>query len=326
MLFRSGMENLGFVISSKCLLAGNYEGHQNTIQMFPNYQGQLGNSVIFADSPLEIQSQMNSNAPYSISGGMNPTGNTTKLVIGRSGLSLYFDHLNSGPNTSPVFDVDQNGAMQVKSIVVAGNFKVSNPTSDIRLWGDCDINGAADVSSNVAVHGNMVVAGNKSRIVETDGYGTLTQYAYETPSPMFGDVGSAHVGDDGICIVGIDDRFAATVRVDYSYQVFLQKCGDGDVFVSEKRISCFGVRGTPGLAFDWEIKARQMGFENLRLDSFTVDNSQYDLLTESERRACILRDSYIGQQATAPSYESPVSEIEKLYEAENQGGADELAV
>lgn len=119
-----------------------------------------------------------------------------------------------------------------------------------------------------------VVVGTKSKVVETDNYSQRRLYCYETPSPMFADVGSGVIGEDGYCFVEIDDIFSETVNTSRAYQVFLQRCGEGELWVSEKSNSYFVVQGTPGLSFDWEMKARQSGFEHLRLEPTDLDESQ----------------------------------------------------
>lgn len=119
-----------------------------------------------------------------------------------------------------------------------------------------------------------VVVGTKSKVVETDNYSQRRLYCYETPSPMFADVGSGVIGEDGCCYVEIDDIFSETVNTSRAYQVFLQRCGEGELWVSEKSNSYFVVQGTPGLSFDWEMKARQSGFEHLRLEPTDLDESQ----------------------------------------------------
>ena len=106
----------------------------------------------------------------------------------------------------------------------------------------------------------------KYRIAQTKNYGERLMTAYETASPMFGDIGSGAIGEDGVCVVMVDDVFAETVRCDLAYQVFLQKCGEGDLWVESKRPYAFTVRGTPGLPFDWEVKAHQAGFESRRME------------------------------------------------------------
>ena len=117
----------------------------------------------------------------------------------------------------------------------------------------------------VKMAGGLTVSGTKSRVVDTKGYSERLLYCYETPSPMFGDVGEGVIGDDGKCYVWIDSIFAETIATD-QYQVFLQKYGNGDCWVAERKGNCFIVEGTPNLKFGWEIKAKQKDFTQLRLE------------------------------------------------------------
>ena len=113
--------------------------------------------------------------------------------------------------------------------------------------------------------GNLTINGTKSRVVETDQYSDRLLYCYETPSPMFGDVGEGVIGEDGLCYVVLDAVFAQTIST-AQYQVFLQKYGDGDCYVMERRGGYFIVSGTPGMAFGWEVKAKQRDYDQRRLD------------------------------------------------------------
>lgn len=122
--------------------------------------------------------------------------------------------------------------------------------------------------SAVLVTGSFSVTGTKSREVDTDDYGKRLLYCYETPSPLFGDVGEGVISDDGKCYVMIDSIFAETVTLN-QYQVMLQKYGQGDCWVSERNGSYFIVEGTPGMAFGWELKAKQSGFNQYRLEKST---------------------------------------------------------
>lgn len=124
------------------------------------------------------------------------------------------------------------------------------------------------------ISGGLSVSGTKSRVAGTENYGERKLYAYETPTPMFGDLGSARTDEEGTCIVSIDDLFAEASRTDISYQVFLQKCGEGDVWVSEKSATHFVVRGTPDMPFDWEVKAVQRGYETLRIDDVALEEME----------------------------------------------------
>ena len=113
---------------------------------------------------------------------------------------------------------------------------------------------------------SLTVYGTKSRGAETKDYGMKLLYCYETPTPMFGDVGEGKIAEDGKCYIWTDAEFSQTIA-DGAYQVFLQKYGQGECYVTERKSNYFVVEGTAGLSFGWEIKARQAGFENLRLES-----------------------------------------------------------
>lgn len=120
----------------------------------------------------------------------------------------------------------------------------------------------------LTVQGMLSVSGLKNRIVDTEHYGKRLQNAYETCSPYFGDIGEGQTDENGVCIIPIDEIFAETVSVEYGYQVFLQKYGEGDIYVAERNDTEFVVKGTPNLKFAWEMKARQKGYENIRLQEF----------------------------------------------------------
>ena len=125
-----------------------------------------------------------------------------------------------------------------------------------------------DTSGGIIAGGSMQVYGTKNRIVETENYAERLQYCYETPTPMFGDVGEGAIDKTGKCYVWLDDVFAETIDTDVQYQVFLQAYGEGNVYVNERSPSYFVVCGTPGLAFGWEIKAVQKNYNMIRLENF----------------------------------------------------------
>ena len=115
--------------------------------------------------------------------------------------------------------------------------------------------------------GDLHVYGNKNRIVKTNKYGERALNAYETTEAWFGDIGSGEISDDGKCTIEIDQIFAETVKID-DYVVFLQAEDPGECYVKEKRKDRFAVCGTPGLVFTYEIKAKQKGFEKVRLNEY----------------------------------------------------------
>lgn len=133
----------------------------------------------------------------------------------------------------------------------------------------------------VTIGGSLSVAGTKNRIIDTENYDTRKQYCYETATPYFGDVGTAQTDDKGKCYIDIDDIFSETVNTGVEYQVFLQKEGQGDLWVEEKTDSYFVVRGTENLKFSWEIKAIQRDYEFERLEKF--DNSEKEEVIDYEK-------------------------------------------
>nr|DAJ23552.1 MAG TPA: hypothetical protein [Caudoviricetes sp.] len=147
-----------------------------------------------------------------------------------------------------------------------------------------------DTSGGIIAGGSMQVYGAKNRIIETENYAERLQYCYETPTPMFGDVGEGAIDKTGKCYVWLDDVFAETIDTDVQYQIFLQAYGEGNVYVNERSPSYFVVCGAPpGLAFGWEIKAVQKGYDTVRLESFekpvheeTATDVTYQLLDDLE--------------------------------------------
>lgn len=111
---------------------------------------------------------------------------------------------------------------------------------------------------------DLSVRGTKKRIFPTKNYGTQAFYCYEMASPIFGDIGEASISEDGTCLIDIDDIFQESTNVRIEYYVFLQKEGDGDCWVDQKEQTYFTVKGTPGLKFAFEVKARQADYEHMR--------------------------------------------------------------
>lgn len=156
-----------------------------------------------------------------------------------------------------------------------GNVKISgggdSGTSKINL-GNIELYSASGGEAcrlrNTTVEGFLNVTGTKSRIVQTKNYSERLLYCYETPKPYFGDIGEAVLDEDGLCYVFIDDIFYETINTECKYQIFLQKYGQGDIWIKKRAPTHFVAEGTPNLPFAWEIKARQTGFESERLETY----------------------------------------------------------
>lgn len=114
--------------------------------------------------------------------------------------------------------------------------------------------------------GDLNVTGKKHRTVQTPDYGNISLSAYEMASPMFGDIGSGQIGDDGLCYIWIDPVFVQTIFGEY--QVFVQGYSDAPFYVTERASDYFVVKGPAEGLFGWEIKAKQAGLEQERMDAF----------------------------------------------------------
>lgn len=123
-------------------------------------------------------------------------------------------------------------------------------------------------SSQLFTTGSIVADGTKNRVSRTKNYSDRLLYCYEMATPMFGDIGEAVTDENGECYIFLDDIFRETVNTMCGYQVFLQKEGQGDLWVEHKAEDHFLIKGTSNLKFAWEIKIKQKDFEFERLNQF----------------------------------------------------------
>ena len=177
---------------------------------------------------------------------VNGNNDIDEQILMRIGATISTDDnfadINLGENTN--FGIGGNGR-EILQIYPYDNWTT-------KIWGNFE-----------------VISGTKSRIAETENFSDRLLYCYETPTPMFGDVGCAQTNAEGVAIIDIDPVFAETISTGTEYQVFLQKEGPGDLWIQEKDESYFVVRGTPELKFSWELKCSQKHFEHLRLEEET---------------------------------------------------------
>lgn len=155
--------------------------------------------------------------------------------------------------------------------------------------------------ADASIRGKLKVSGTKSRSVSTADYDEQLFYCYEMPTPFFGDIGESVISHDGTCMIDIDDIFQESANAGIKYYVFLQREGEGDCWVAGKEQNYFIVKGTPGLKFSFEIKARQAQYEHMRFTD-PGDTAYTDA-----------RDIEIPE----PNYESEETEVsEPNYESE----------
>mgnify|MGYP004533930481 CR=1 FL=1 len=212
-------------------------------------------------------------AGFKISSDTISHQSTTKPAsgIGQTYYDTYFSSqdkrltFRKGPGTSDYMTFSINGLR-------TSNWKCLNLISDADVEsgdfssGNHHSLGYTNIYGILYVAAGLKVAGTKQAVRETENYGEKGVYCYETPTPCFGDIGSGEISEDGKCYIDIEDILKEMINTDMQYYVFLQKCGEGDLYVSECSPDYFIVTGTPGLKFFWELKAKQKGYEYNRYD------------------------------------------------------------
>ena len=246
--------------------------------------------------------------------GVSTIATMKKLFISVGNMEVYIDMDTDGVaifgdtgvtgsfyatgNISTDLNVSATGNISAKGTITAINNiesdKMVRADRGFQTQGTLYVNGRStfiqnmelrDVSGSkpsISVAGNLTVKGTKNRSVKTENYDDRLLYCYEMPSPMFGDIGEGITDENGECIISLDDIFSETIKTNIEYQVFLQKEGPGDLWVSEKNGLYFVVNGTKNLKFAWEIKAKQMEYEYARLERFENDEDAEHVDYESQ--------------------------------------------
>lgn len=106
------------------------------------------------------------------------------------------------------------------------------------------------------------------------------------------------IDDFGICYVYLDNIFTETINTGIEYQVFLQKEGAGDLWVDSKEAAFFIVKGTQGLKFSWEIKAKQRDFEYERLEDAETTKNDVEII-DYEMQGQKIFEEYLLEKETA---------------------------
>lgn len=216
------------------------------------------------------------------------------------GINLYTGTVHASSVTVST-SVSANSA-SITSSVSAGSVSASGKVkagTHVEATGHFYSIGTGTDLADASIRGRLKVSGTKSRSVSTADYDEQLFYCYEMPTPFFGDIGESVISHDGTCMIDIDDIFQESANVAAKYYVFLQKEGEGDCWVSKREQNYFIVKGTPGLKFSFEIKARQIKYEHMRFadpgDTAYTDARDIEILEpdyESE-----------GAEITEPDYE-----------------------
>lgn len=138
-------------------------------------------------------------------------------------------------------------------------------------------------NNDIYAYGTIGCLGKKTRIIHTDDGRNIEMYAYETASPTFGDMGTGKLDEDGQCYVYLDDDFLLTVERDMKYIVMLTAKGVGELYVesTNEKDGYFVVKGTPKLEFYWEVKTRQKGNRDTRIEQSDITEKE-DITAEEQ--------------------------------------------
>ena len=263
-------------------LAGWEVGHKKL-----SASGTYGEVILDASSG-EIYSETNT--------GVYVPGYGTLYGTRIRGINLYTGTVHA---SSASFNTSVS-ASSVSASSVSASGKVKAGTH-VEASGHFYSIGTGTDLADASIRGKLKVSGTKSRSVSTVDYDEQLFYCYEMSTPFFGDIGESVISDDGTCMIDIDDIFQESANVGIKYYVFLQREGEGDCWIAEKEQNYFVVKGTPGLKFSFEIKARQAEYEHMRFTD-PGDTAYTDA-----------RDIEISE----PDYESEETEVsEPDYESE----------
>jgi hypothetical protein len=254
-------------------------------------KGVYGEASATSGNTSGVYGQVDSTAGKGVYGYAIATSGTTSGVYGQvdstdgSGVRGYASATSGSPYGvygQSASTLGGAGVYGLGFIGVAGNGTGTNSTgvSGISGSGGTGIYGHGgayagyfagnvEVVGDVNVYGAFYVHGSpKSAVVDTKDYGTRTLYAVESPENWFQDFGTGQL-TNGSAIITIDPVFAETVNLATDYHVFFTPMGDCALYITDKTPTSFTVKALGGqtcsIAFDYNIVAKRLGYETLRL-------------------------------------------------------------
>lgn len=254
------------------------------------------NGLVTANNYFQILTDGSFVATYGTLGGWTVKdgimkSNDQKIVLDPINNKIYFKEESDDHVTELSPDGTRTDYLTVDGGAVGNPALLIDAGSSSRIQFYDSFSG--DGRDIIALQGDLEVRGTKSRVARTENFSDRLLYCYETPTPMFGDLGCGTTNDRGIAIVDIDPAFSETINSGIEYQVFLQKEGDGDIWVAEKDTEFFMVRGTPNLKFSWEVKCIQKSFEHLRLDEKEVQEAAQKDARDTQKDYNIIIDTVV---------------------------------
>lgn len=195
----------------------------------------------------------------------------------------FYEWNTSGRSVGTIYSGEDTSNSDIKSMNMSNSmtaylmlgYELSNGTKNSYIVLDkYDKIGRYDVPINMTeatkVWGNFSVTGSKNSLQETKSYGERLINSYETAEYYFGDIGSGVVNGDGECLVYIDEILQECINTKAEYHVFTQVY-NGFIGRIERFENCFIVYGEKNTQFSWELKAKRIGYENVRLDTVEIN-------------------------------------------------------
>lgn len=270
----------------------------------------INNGKLFLkNSSGNIVFQVDLNGICNAIGGFIVKDGSSSCKMNSNGITLT----NSNGYTSRLFVKNDATALQIlddlfigKGIfVTAQSYFHSNVYIDdiLEVGSNTNITGSLDVGDDLDIDGYLygtggeflndlyvddtvfcetleVMGGEKNCVQETENYGLRKINAYETAEYFFGDLGSGNI-KDGECLITIDPIFQECINTSIEYHVFVQAY-DGIITSIKRYPDYFVVYGTDETVFSWELKAKRLGFENVRLTQRTEKYKVDTLILEKD--------------------------------------------
>lgn len=262
----------------------------NSIEFqFQNYSpDKVKYGTTYALTPSECYIAYNGTRKFQVStstGDVSIQGSFTSphLVANQSGCQINGSYgstlLRPSGNSLEVWGLRANNNLtMLGNLIMTGNQILNGGLAINFAYGTTY---PIEMRQGVECFSGLYVHGAKNAVVDTD-EGMVAVSCYEMADTYFGDIGTGVINDDGFCMIFLDDTFRKTVNTDVEYLVFLTKEGQGDIWVDEKMPAFFTVKGTKGLKFAYEIKAKRKGYEMNRLERIETKIDEVGKTEEKE--------------------------------------------
>lgn len=267
-----GMFASGFGLSSVhtndeiCMYAGGVRTHMNTANFKLYYDG----SAIFKDTFGTTETRISGSGFRSKSQWGDYLDLTGNLF---SAMTIWKAADEANLNDSVSMKLNHEAMYISKGTSIFNIYDGAKVSHNEMTLHDGDSTFSSMKATGISTSGSLYVSGSKHRVVDTDDYGKIMMNAYETPAPMFGDIGDGEMDEIGYCYIALDEKFTETLDSSSEYYVFLTKYGAGDLYVAEREKNYFVVKGTANLQFAWEIKSVQKDYNTERMDTYQSETA-----------------------------------------------------